>query len=106
MHDAYEVRCDPRRARHPQMRLLVTAGLGIIAIVTTIVLGNRARQWNDELALASPPLAGMPVRIDDPATPRLTGRVVLVIIDGLGADEARLPYLDELRRRGVAATAR
>ncbi len=32
--------------------------------------------------------------------------MVLVIIDGLGADEARLPYLDELRARGVAAIAR
>lgn len=105
MPDAHGVRCSPRRARHPQMRLLVTAGLGLLAIVTTIVLGDRARRWNDELALASPPLVRVPVRLDDPRTPRLTGRVVLIIIDGLGADEARLPYLDELRRRGVAATA-
>lgn len=88
------------------MRFLVTAGLALTALVTTVVLGDRARQWNDKLALPAPPLARAPGRADAPATPRLTGRVVLVIIDGLGADEAQLPYLDELRRRGVAATAR
>lgn len=32
--------------------------------------------------------------------------MVLIIVDGLGIDEARPPYLDELRRRGAAATAR
>ncbi len=88
------------------MRLLVTAGLATAAIVITVMLGDRARRWNDELALASPPLAARPALVDDPGTPRLTGRVVLVIVDGLGADEAGLPYLDELRRRGVAAIAR
>ncbi len=88
------------------MRLLVAAGLTVLAITTALVLGNRARRWNDELALPSPPLAREPRPIDDPKTPRLTERVVLVIIDGLGIDEARLPYLDELGARGVAATAR
>src|SRR5882724_6545429 len=96
----------PRRAGTSTMRLPVAAGLTVLAITTTIVLGNRARRWNDELALPSPPLAREPRTIDDPETPRLTGRVVLVIIDGLGIDEAALAYLDELRRRGVAATAR
>jgi hypothetical protein len=91
------------------MRLLVTAGLALTAIATTVWLGNRARRWNDDLALRAPPVAHMPERAEpaaDPGTPRLTRRVVLIIIDGLGVDEAQLPYLDELRRRGVAATAR
>jgi hypothetical protein len=88
------------------MRLLVTAGLAAIAIIAAIGFGDRARRWNDELALPSPPLARDVGRIDDPKTPRLTRRVVLIVVDGLGAAEARLPYLDELRRRGVAATAR
>jgi hypothetical protein len=88
------------------MRLFVTAGLALTALVIAVVLGDRARRWNDELALPSPPIARAPLRVDDPPTPRLTGRVVLVIIDGLGADEAQLAYLDELRRRGAAATAR
>ena len=86
------------------MRLLATAGLAVMAITTAVVLGNRVRLWNEDLALGSPPIAAMPERIDDPGTPRLAGRVVLVIVDGLGADEAGLPFLDELRRRGVAAT--
>jgi hypothetical protein len=88
------------------MRGVVAAGLAGIAIVTVIVLGNRARQWNEELGLASPPIVHEALRIDDPRTPRLSGRVVLVIVDGLGVDESATPYLDELRRRGVAATAR
>jgi hypothetical protein len=91
------------------MRRLVAAGLLLAAIATAIVLGRRAGRWNDDLALPSPPLvraAQPPEPIDEPRTPRLTRRVVLVVIDGLGAREAQLPYLDELRRRGVAATAR
>src|SRR5262249_27795450 len=88
------------------MRFLVTAGLVLTAIAAAILLGNRARGWNDELALASPPLAGAPGRLADAQTPRLTEQVMLVVVDGLGVDEAGLPYLDELRRRGVAAPAR
>jgi Type I phosphodiesterase / nucleotide pyrophosphatase len=88
------------------MRVSLAAGLAIVAMVTAIVLGTRARQWNSELGLAAPPLSREPPRLDDPRTPRLAERVVLVIIDGLGAAEAGLPYLDELRRRGVDATAR
>jgi hypothetical protein len=88
------------------MRLLATAGLALVAVATVVVLGNRVRRWNEELGLRAPPVAAMPERIDDPGTPRLTGRVVLVIVDGLGIDESGLPYLDELRRRGAAAIAR
>ena len=88
------------------MRFLVACGLALIAIAAVLVLGDRAQRWNGELALASPPLAQMAPQLDDPGTPRLTRRVVLVVIDGLGIDEARLPFLDELRRRGVAASAR
>src|SRR4029079_3753825 len=72
-------------------------------------LGNRVRAWNDELALPAPPVARMPVRADDPRTPRLSGGVVVVVIDGLGIDEAQRPqlsYLHALGRSGVAATAR
>jgi len=88
------------------MRFLVACGLALIAVAATLVLGNRARRWNEELALAAPPLAQAPPQLDDPHTPRLTRRVVLIVIDGLGLDEAHLPYLDELRGRGVAASAR
>lgn len=88
------------------LRVLVACGLALIAIATTLALGNRARGWNDELALAPPPLAAVVPQLTDPRTPRLTDSVILIVIDGLGADEAGLPYLDELRRRGASTTAR
>jgi len=86
------------------MRVLVATGLALVAIVTAVVLGNRARRWNDDLAVASPPIARDTSEGEDPGTPRMTGRVVLIVIDGLGAGESHLPYLEELRGRGVAAT--
>lgn len=86
-------------------RSLVAIGLLAVAIAAALGLGARAVRWNDELAVASP-LAAVAPRIDDPHTPRLARRVVLVIIDGLGADESQLAFLGELRRRGVDAVAR
>jgi hypothetical protein len=96
---------------HAQDRLVVTqrlvaATLALIAIALAVGLARRARGWNDELALVPAPLASEAPRIDDPHTPRLARRVVLVVIDGLGAGESRLPYLDELRARGASAVAR
>ena len=93
------------------MRLLATAGLALATLATAAWLGDRVRGWNDELALPAPPVARMPERPEDkdPQTPRLAGRVVLVVIDGLGIDEAQQPqlsYLHALGRSGVAATAR
>jgi hypothetical protein len=88
------------------MRAFVVCGLAVIALITALWLGDRARLWNDELALPSPPLAHTPPRLDDPHTPRLTEQVVLIVIDGLGIDESHLPLLDELRERGAAAIAR
>jgi hypothetical protein len=79
--------------------------LGVIGFATAVVHGNRARNWNDELAI-DPPIAAEPPHVDDPHTPRVAHRVVLVVIDGLGAGESKLPFLDELRARGVATTAR
>jgi hypothetical protein len=86
------------------LRLLVAIGLGAVAIAAAIGLAARAVGWNDELALVSP-LAAVAPRIDDPRTPRLARRVVLVIVDGLGADPSHLAFLDELRHRGVDAVA-
>ena len=86
------------------MRYAVALALGVVAIASAVVLGARARRWNEELAIESP-FADVEMRVADPRTPPLADRVVLVVIDGLGADEAKLPYLDELRARGVAAVA-
>ena len=100
-----------------RLRLATTALLALIAIAAAVRLGLRAQNWNDELAIrstlidpSSPPLddaahVAPPLAID-PHTPRLSRTVLLVIVDGLGADESHLPFLDELRARGVAAVAR
>lgn len=87
-------------------RRLVAATIALIAIVMAVGLARRGRGWNDQLALVPAPLASEAPRIDDPHTPRLARRVVLVVIDGLGASESRLPYLDEVRAQGVSAVAR
>ncbi len=86
------------------MRNAVATGLAILAVVVAVILGNRARNWNDELELVSPFARVAPI-LTDPHTPRLTDRVLLITIDGLGIDESHLPFLDELRARGVAAVA-
>jgi hypothetical protein len=86
------------------MRRLMTACLFVIALYMAIRSGLRARDWNDQLGLVSPFAQVEPI-VADPHTPRLTDRVVLVTIDGLGIDESHLPFLDELRAQGVAAIA-
>ena len=91
--------------RHQRLRAAVAAALACVAIIAAVVLAARAQQWNDELAIASPFAHVAPLAID-PHTPRLARRVVLIVIDGLGADESGLPFLDELRARGAATSAR
>lgn len=87
------------------IRHVTALGLAIVAVAAAIDHGRRAYRWNEELAIASPLALVAPV-LDDPHTPRLARKVVLVVIDGLGADEAHLPFLDELRARGVSTIAR
>ena len=86
------------------MRRLVAGALAILAIVVAAHLGIRARDWNDELGIASP-FAKLPPIITDPHTPRLTDHVVMIVIDGLGIDESHLPTLDHLRAIGSAMVA-
>jgi hypothetical protein len=58
-----------------------------------------------DLDLRRPPLARLAPRLDRPA-PALSRRILLVIIDGLGADRAgRLPNLDRLARTGTSGVA-
>ena len=84
----------------------MVAVLALVAIALAFALAYRARAWNDELALIPAPLTGESPHVDDPHTPRLTRRVLLVVIDGLGAGESQLPFLDELRARGASTVAR
>ena len=59
-----------------------------------------------DLEQVQPPLARTAPVLPDPHTPRLARRVFLVIIDGLRLDKSyELPFLDELRRRGVDTEA-
>jgi hypothetical protein len=53
----------------------------------------------------APALEDLPPIVEDPHTPRLARRVILVIVDGLRLDASRQPYLDSLRKRGVALVA-
>ena len=82
----------------------MAASLVVLAIAVAIRSGTRARGWNDELGMVSPYANVEPI-VTDPHTPRLTDQVVMITIDGLGIDESHLPFLDELRARGVAAAA-
>jgi hypothetical protein len=82
------------------VRGVISLALVVAAMVAMVALSIRAAGWTDELTVESP-LAHVAPIIADPVTPRLAGRVIVVIVDGLRADESHLPYLDELRRRGV-----
>jgi hypothetical protein len=59
-----------------------------------------------DLEQATPALARATPTVPDAETPRLARRVYLVIIDGLSLNKSfELPFLDELRRRGVDSEA-
>jgi hypothetical protein len=87
------------------LRGAIAVSIAAVSIASAVTLASHARRWNDELAIVSLFAHALPVAID-PHTPRLARRVVLVLIDGLGIDESRLPFLDELAARGVGAVAR
>jgi type I phosphodiesterase/nucleotide pyrophosphatase len=89
------------------MKVPVAVSLVLVAVaaITAVVLGTSAAGSSSEFGVASPPLASVSPAIVDPQTPRLSRRVVLVVIDGLRFDHSQQPFLDELRSRGVAAHA-
>ena len=78
-----------------------TAGAVLaVAAALALWLGLAGADFMSTLERPDPPIA--PVSTPgDPGTPRLARRVYLVILDGLGRDRSSLPFLDELRRRGV-----
>ncbi len=88
----------------------VSTGRVVAAAVTLLLLGTvgaaqavrAGASFMRDLELVSPALSKTPPWTDDPKTPRLARRVFLVIIDGLRSDHSyQLPFLDELRRKGV-----
>ncbi len=98
--------------RHPPTALIgraatrqvVAAALVLLVVgaMGAIQAGFAGSEFMFDLEQVQPALARTSPVVDPTPTPRLARRVYLVIIDGLRADHSyELPYLDELRRRGV-----
>lgn len=89
-------------------RHVVAATLALL-VVGTLGAVQAARAGGGfmlDLEQVQPALARIDPVIEDPRTPRLARRVFLVIVDGLRLDRSyQLPFLDELRRRGIDAEA-
>jgi hypothetical protein len=86
----------------------------VIAALTLLVLGGvgavqaglAGGEFMFDLEQERPALTRVAPAVFDPHTPRLARRVFVVIIDGLRADKSyELPFIDELRRKGVDADA-
>jgi hypothetical protein len=89
-------------------RQVVTAALALLVVGTigAVQAGIAGQSFMLDLEQVQPPLAKAPPLIQDAQTPRLARRVFLVVIDGLRLDKSyELPFLDELRRRGVDSEA-
>jgi hypothetical protein len=93
-----------RTVRTASTRQVVAAALALLVIgaIGAIQAGIAGSNFMYDLEQVRPALARVPPVIDPTPAPRLARRVFLVVIDGLAFDRSfELPYLDELRRRGV-----
>ena len=89
-------------------RQVVAAALTLLVLgaVGAVRAGQAGASFMFDLEQVEPELATHPPAIQDPGTPRLARRVFVVVIDGLRLDRSyELPFLDELRRRGVDSEA-
>ncbi|HEU0029724.1 MAG TPA: alkaline phosphatase family protein [Kofleriaceae bacterium] len=89
-------------------RQVVAAALTLLVLgaVGAVQAGMSGGSFMFDLEQVQPALARTTPVVDPVATPRLARRVFLVIVDGLRLDKSyELPYLDELRRRGVDTEA-
>jgi len=78
----------------------------VLGAVGAVQAGLAGASFMFDLEQVEPALARFPPALQDPHTPRLARRVFLVVIDGLRLDRSyQLPFLDELRRRGVDSEA-
>jgi hypothetical protein len=78
----------------------------VLGVIGAVQAGLAGASFMFDLEQVEPALARRPPSIQDPATPRLARRVFVVVIDGLRLDRSyELPFLDELRRRGVDSEA-
>ncbi|HEY0481623.1 MAG TPA: alkaline phosphatase family protein [Kofleriaceae bacterium] len=89
-------------------RQVVAAALTLLVLggVGAVQAGMAGASFMFDLEQIEPALARVPPAIEHAETPRLARRVFLVVIDGLRLDRSyELPFLDELRRRGVDGEA-
>jgi hypothetical protein len=84
---------------------LVAIVLAVAAVVGAIRIATLAMDFNNELVLPTPAAVRTPPTLIDPKTPRLSQRVILVIVDGLRLDHSHLPAFDALRAKGIAGIA-
>jgi hypothetical protein len=97
------MRHDTAPTRQVVVAALVLLALGAVGAVQAGLAGGR---FMFDLEQERPALANAAPVLPDPHTPRLARRVYVVIIDGLRLDKSyELPFLDELRRRGVDTEA-
>src|SRR5581483_3891675 len=90
------------------MRQVVAAALTLLVLgaVGAVHAGLAGASFMFDLEQTQPALSRMAPALRDPQTPRLARRVFLVVIDGLRLDRSyALPFLDELRRRGIDSEA-
>jgi hypothetical protein len=89
-------------------RQVVAAALTLLVLggVGAVQAGLAGASFMYDLEQVEPALAHHAPAIQDPGTPRLARRVFLVVIDGLRLDRSyELPFLDDLRRRGIDGEA-
>jgi hypothetical protein len=76
--------------------------LVVLGAIGAVRAGLAGANFMFDLEQTTPALAKVAPALPDPGTPRLARRVYVVIIDGLRFDKSyELPFLDDLRRRGV-----
>ncbi|HEY6037404.1 MAG TPA: alkaline phosphatase family protein, partial [Kofleriaceae bacterium] len=97
----------PIRASTTLRRVVIAAiALSALGAIGAVKAGLAGADFMYDLEQVQPALAKTAPVLPDPHTPRLARRVFLVIVDGLRLDKSyELPFLDELRRRGVDTEA-
>src|SRR5256885_45861 len=96
----------PRDTAPTRQVVAAALTLFVLGAVGAVQAGLAGASFMFDLEQVEPALALVPPATPNPHTPRLARRVFLVVIDGLRLDRSyELPFLDELRRRGVDAEA-
>ncbi|MBV8760312.1 MAG: alkaline phosphatase family protein [Deltaproteobacteria bacterium] len=85
---------------------MAALALVVLGAIGAVKAGLAGGDFMFDLEQTTPALAKVKPALPDPHTPRLARRVFVVIVDGLRLDRSyELPFLDELRRRGVDTEA-